>query len=54
MEASNERWVSASEYATMIGKSTQTVYNMVHAGTVESKSFKRGKYNGILVKVSEK
>ena len=54
MEASNEHWVSASEYASMIGKSTQTVYNMVHAGTIDSKTFKRGKYNGILVKVPEK
>lgn len=45
-----EEWISVSEYASRIGKSAQTVYNRVRAGKIESTSFKRGQYNGILVK----
>lgn len=43
-------WVSVSEYAKILGKSKQTVYNMVKANKLESKQFKRGSMIGLLVK----
>ena len=52
MENSGE-WISVSEYAERIGKSKQTVYNLVRAGLVLSKTFKRGKMSGILVCVKD-
>jgi excisionase family DNA binding protein len=47
---SNYDWVSVSEYAKMLGKSKQTVYNMVKANKLESKQFKRGSMIGLLIK----
>ena len=46
----NYDWVSVSEYAKILGKSKQTVYNMVKANKLESKQFKRGSMIGLLVK----
>jgi excisionase family DNA binding protein len=43
-------WISVSEYAKRLGKSKQTVYNMVKANKLESKSFKRGSMIGLLIK----
>lgn len=43
-------WVSVSEYAKILGKSKQTVYNMVKANKLESKQFKRGSMIGLLIK----
>lgn len=43
-------WISVSEYAKRIGKSKQTVYNMVKANKLESKTFRRGSMIGLLVK----
>ena len=46
----NYDWISVSEYAKRLGKSKQTVYNMVKANKLESKQFKRGSMIGLLVK----
>ena len=46
----NYDWVSVSEYAKRLGKSKQTVYNMVKANKLESKQFKRGSMIGLLIK----
>jgi excisionase family DNA binding protein len=43
-------WISVSEYAKRLGKSKQTVYNMVKANKLESKQFKRGSMIGLLIK----
>lgn len=43
-------WVSVSEYAKRIGKSKQTVYNMVKEQRLESKTFRRGSMIGLLIK----
>lgn len=43
-------WVSVSEYAKRIGKSKQTVYNMVKERKLESKTFRRGTMIGLLIK----
>ena len=43
-------WVSVSEYAKRIGKSKQTVYNMVKGKRLESKTFRRGSMIGLLIK----
>lgn len=45
-----DEYISVSEYAKLIGKSTQMVYNMIDAGIVEAKSFARGSMRGWLVK----
>ena len=50
MNRQKYEWISVSEYAERIGKTTQTVYNMIQRGELESKSFKRQTMNGILVK----
>ena len=50
MNENNYSWISVSEYAKMLGKSKQTVYNMVKANKLESKQFKRGSMIGLLVK----
>lgn len=46
-----ERLISISEYAKMVGKSKQTIYNWVRSGKIESKTFQRGSMVGILLKV---
>lgn len=50
MDKNNYDWISVSEYAKILGKSKQTVYNMVKANKLESKQFKRGSMIGLLVK----
>lgn len=50
MSNNDYEWVSVSEYAKILGKSKQTVYNMVKANKLESKSFKRGSMIGLLIK----
>lgn len=50
MNENNYEWVSVSEYAKRIGKSKQTVYNMIKANRLETKSFKRGSMIGLLIK----
>lgn len=50
MSRQEYEWISVSEYAGRIGKTTQTVYNMIQRGELVSKSFKRQTMNGILVK----
>lgn len=42
-------WVSASAYAKAHGVSTQTVYNMVKQGLLETMTFVRGSRKGILI-----
>ena len=46
-------WVSVSCYAQRIGKSTQTVYNMIKDGLLETMNFERGTKNGVLVKIAK-
>ena len=50
MNENDYDWVSVSEYAKILGKSKQTVYNMVKANKLESKQFKRGSMIGLLIK----
>ncbi len=50
--AMNEEWIGISEYAKMVGKSKQTIYNWVKRGKVESKTFSRGSMRGILIKAT--
>lgn len=50
MEEKNE-YISVSEYAKRIGKSTQTVRNWIKQGKVKTMKWKRGKMIGILCKV---
>lgn len=45
-----QQYISVSEYANMVGKSTQTIYNRIKDGTVKYITFSRGKYKGILIK----
>ena len=47
----NDDWISVSECARILGKSSQTVYNMVSSGKIKSKTFRRGSMCGILVKL---
>lgn len=46
-------WISVSELAKRLGKTTQTVYNLIKDGKYETVEFKRGKMRGYLVKVEK-
>jgi hypothetical protein len=51
MNDANFEWISVSELAKRINKTTQTAYNQCRAGKWETMEFKRGdKMKGILVK----
>lgn len=52
-EEQQYEWVSVSCYAQRIGKSTQTVYNMIKDGLLETMTFERGTKNGVLVKIAK-
>ena len=43
-------YISVSDYARQIGKSSQHVYNLIRSGELETIKFKRGEYNGVLIK----
>lgn len=43
-------WISVSCLAQRLNKSTQTIYNMIKDGLLETMNFERGTKNGILVK----
>lgn len=45
----NNEWISVSEYAKLIGRSTTHVYSLIAQGAVVAMSFTRGKNNGYLV-----
>ena len=49
---SKKEWYSASELATLLQVSTQTIYNRIKSGEYETQPFKRGVYNGFLIKYS--
>lgn len=51
MKEENKDWISVAEYAKKVGKSTQWVYNKIRSGEIEAIKFKRGLYNGLLVKM---
>jgi predicted DNA-binding protein YlxM (UPF0122 family) len=51
-QESNTEWYSASELATLLQVSTQTIYNRIRRGEYETQPFKRGVYNGFLIKYS--
>ena len=44
-------WISVSDYAKNVGKSTQWVYNQIRDGRLKALQFGRGKYRGLLVYV---
>lgn len=46
----NMDWLSVSEVARIKKCSTQTIYNHIREGLYETKEFRRGSMNGILVK----
>ncbi len=43
-------YYSVSDYAYMIGKSTTYVYSLIASGKLETIPYKRGKYNGYIIK----
>ena len=45
-----DNWISVSQLASILGISSQQVYNRIKAGLYETQTFKRGKMKGILVK----
>lgn len=47
---SNCEWISVSTLASLRGCSKQTIYNKIKKGEFETKRFKRGIMDGILVK----
>lgn len=47
------RYLSVSEFAQLIGKSTTHVYNMIAKGEVETVPFQRGQYNGYIIKIKK-
>lgn len=50
MNRQEQEWYSASELATLLQVSTQTIYNRIRRGEYETQPFKRGVYNGFLIK----
>lgn len=46
----SKEWYSASELAALLKVSTQTIYNRIRRGEYETQPFKRGVYNGFLIK----
>ena len=52
MNRQEREWYSASELATLLQVSTQTIYNRIRRGEYETQPFKRGVYNGFLIKYS--
>lgn len=55
MEKKNEeyRYLSVSEYAQLIGKSTTYVYGMIARNELETVPFNRGQYNGYVIKIKK-
>lgn len=45
----SENYISVSDYAKFIGKTTQTVYNMIKDGVINVIHFNRGSMVGILI-----
>ena len=45
-----EEWISVSEFARRTNKSSTHVYSLIKEKKVAYRAFKRGKYNGYLVK----
>lgn len=50
MNRQEQEWYSASELAALLKVSTQTIYNRIRRGEYETQPFKRGMYNGFLIK----
>lgn len=46
-----DKWLSVSEFASLLGVSSQTIYNRIARGSYETQEFRRGKMRGILVRV---
>lgn len=44
------KYMSVSEYAERVGKTSQTIRNWIKRGRLETVTFRRGRMNGILVK----
>ena len=47
------RYLSVSEYAEMIGKSTTHIYGMIARNELETIPFQRGNYNGYIIKIKK-
>lgn len=46
----NSEWYSVSELAEKLHVSTQTIYNRIKNSAYEVRTFRRGRYNGFLIK----
>lgn len=44
-----KEYISASDYAAFVGKTTAQIYNLIHDGSVPAVKFTRGTMNGWLV-----
>lgn len=53
MNEEDYEWISASEYAARFGVSKQTVYNKIKSEELVARPFKRGLYNGYIVRVKK-
>ena len=47
------RYLSVSEYAEMVGKSTTHIYDMIARNELETIPFQRGNYNGYIIKIKK-
>ena len=47
------RYLSVSEYAEMVGKSTTHIYGMIARNELETIPFQRGNYNGYVIKIKK-
>ena len=54
MESNDEyRYLSVSEYANMLQKSTTHVYNMIAKGMLDTIPYQRGNYNGYVIRLKK-
>jgi len=54
MESKDEyRYLSVSEYAKMKNVSTTTVYTLIQEGKLETIPYRRGAYNGYVIKLKK-
>lgn len=49
----DDKWISVSEAARLLGMSTTHVYSLIHDNKVEYRRFVRGKYKGYLVYIDD-
>jgi predicted DNA-binding transcriptional regulator AlpA len=44
-------YLGVPDYAKRVGKTPQHIYNLIKAGELDTITFKRGQYNGLLIKL---